>query len=235
MRSGYKVNDIPCSQVCLLCVQNATSVPRNCVRLSGRLWLTGDTGCTAIHDTRCNLTSHSVGPQSIGFRLNRTMPLLHEDRLFPADPEVRRIARRIFSEIGGSAHPEPARAHRSALVCRGRAFSRSDRAVPSARPLHPADALQPGDRDGDTARGRRSEKRAGGLAAVRGTLSSLSRNADAPVARLCLSGAIRAGSPAQQGKCRSVLGDDFEETRRRRVSAPRAIRPLPHRGACDDG
>src|SRR5580692_5359440 len=29
------------------------------------------------------------------------MPLLHTDRLFPADPETRRIARRIFSEIGG--------------------------------------------------------------------------------------------------------------------------------------
>ena len=29
------------------------------------------------------------------------MPLLHADRLFPADPEIRRIARRIFSEICG--------------------------------------------------------------------------------------------------------------------------------------
>src|SRR6202012_3069485 len=29
------------------------------------------------------------------------MPLLHPDRLFPATPEVRRIARRIFSEIDG--------------------------------------------------------------------------------------------------------------------------------------
>src|SRR5712671_439 len=27
------------------------------------------------------------------------MPLLHPDRLFPADPEVRRIARRIYSAI----------------------------------------------------------------------------------------------------------------------------------------
>jgi glucuronate isomerase len=37
----------------------------------------------------------------LNFRKGDGMPLLHPDRLFPADPQVRGIAQRIFSEIGG--------------------------------------------------------------------------------------------------------------------------------------
>ena len=50
---------------------------------------------------------------------------LHPDRLFPADPATRDLARAALRHGEGPADRQPARAHRSALVRRRRAVSRS--------------------------------------------------------------------------------------------------------------
>ncbi len=49
-----------------------------------------------------------------------------KDRLFPADPAVRAIARELYRRRARSAHHQPARSHRSGLV-------RAQRAVPATR------------------------------------------------------------------------------------------------------
>ena len=122
--------------------------------------------------------------------------LIHDDRLFPADPATRAHGAPALCERQGSADRLAARPYRSALVCRGRAVSRSGDAVRRSRPLHFPHALQPGHR-ARTPRHPAALRRRGGLRPARGlapfrrALPSLPRHADAHVARPCLRDAVR--------------------------------------------
>ena len=108
--------------------------------------------------------------------------LLDDDRLFPADPSTRAVARRLYDEREGPADRLAARPHRSALVRRGPAVPRSGDALRRARPLHFPHALQPGrsaraarhpGRDGR--RGRRPIRAPSGGSSPSTTISSAAR------------------------------------------------------------
>ena len=70
--------------------------------------------------------------------------LVHEDRLFPADPATRAVARRLYDSVRDLPIVSPARPYRSALVRAERAVSRSGAPLRRAGPLHLPHALQPG-------------------------------------------------------------------------------------------
>ena len=122
--------------------------------------------------------------------------LIDDDRLFPADPSMRGIARRLYASvkdlpiISPHGHTDPRWYAEDAAV------SRSGDALRGAGPLRFPHALQPGHR-ARRARRPATRRRGGGfrpargLAAFRGELSPLPRHADADVARPCLCDALR--------------------------------------------
>ena len=147
--------------------------------------------------------------------------LIHEDRLFPAEPSVRSIARALYEHVRIAAHRQPARAHAGRLVCEERAVSRSRDAVCAARPLCLPDALQPGSlagRPGDRAGGDQGS--AQGVANFRQPLLPFSRNADAHVAGLCLPGALWSRASGSRKRPPTSTSTPLRRSCRRRSFCP---------------
>ncbi len=163
-------------------------------------------------------------------------PLLHADRLFPADLATRAIARRLYDEVARPADHLAARPHRPALVCRERAVPRSGAAARRARPLRLPHALQPG-RAAGGARRRRA-------ATARRSRPTRARSGGASPSTIICSAARRrgCGSTTCSRRCsastsgsRPETADHYLRPHRRvpgeaGVPAARAVRALQHRG-----
>ena len=150
---------------------------------------------------------------------------LNPDRLFPAEPATRAIARALYARRQGPADRQPARPYRSRLVRDRRALDRRDRAAARARPLSLPDALQPG----RAARARWACRAAAGPSSAdpreawrlfaahyhlfRGTPV-------AALARPCLRRGVRPRRRARGGNRRPLFRPHRARRWRRRPSAP---------------
>ena len=162
---------------------------------------------------------------------------LHPDRLLPAEPGVRAIARELYGAvrelpvISPHGHVDPRAA------ARRRAIRRPGIPAGDAGPLRDAAAACVG-------RGaRRARRRAGAVvggggarrvaAAVR-TLARLSRHAGPLLARASAGGDLRHRAPAVGGVGRRALRRADRAARRARLPAASAVRPVPDRGPGHD-
>ena len=178
-------------------------------------------------------------------RVGATFRLAHEfhaDRRRPAVPARCRDPRRGAPPLRrrqGSADRLAARPYRSALVCRGRAVSRSGDALRRARPLHFSHALQPGDRPGGArhpaadGRGARNSIRArsGGSSPKTIISSAARRRGCGSTTSSRRSSVSRSGSRRQR---RRLFRPHQRGARDAGVSSARALRALQHRGDRDD-
>jgi hypothetical protein len=169
----------------------------------------------------------------------RPMPLIDDDRLFDAEPRTRDIARALYSRHQGPAARQPARPHRSPLVCENEPFPDPARLliVPDhyifrmlfSQGVRLEDLGVP-DADGSAGRDRRPQD----LAAVRRELPPVPRHADAHVVRPHAVGRCSASTE----RCRPNGGRALRPHRRatadRRLSAARPVRALQHRGHLHD-
>ena len=165
--------------------------------------------------------------------------ILHPDRLFPADPRHPRPRARALRDGRGDADREPARPHRSAMVCRRRAVSRCLGAVHHAGSLRLPHALQPGhpprgSRHSAPRRRPGRERRPEDLAHVRRALSPVSRHADARLARPRVRDGLRLRRAAHRRIGRSHVRPHQRLPRATGVPSARAVRAFQHRGDRDD-
>ena len=162
--------------------------------------------------------------------------LVHEDRLFPADPSGRAIARSLYASVKDLPIVSPHGHTDPRWFADNEPFPRPGDTVRRARPLRLPDALQPG----RAARGPRRaarRRRAGrtrparDLAAVRRALSPVSRHADAASGSITPS---RRCSASTSG-CRAATADAYYDRIADALATPgvpaaRAVRALQHRG-----
>ena len=166
--------------------------------------------------------------------------LIHPDRLFPAEPAAREVAHRLYADVRDLPIVSPHGHTDPRWFADERAVLGSGDAVRHSRPLHFPHALQPG----RAARGSRHRHEGGrhrrarparDLAPFRGALPSLSRHADADVARPHLRDPVRLHRAAHGGQCRRVLRQNRCRLEHAGIPPARAVRALPHRGHRHDG
>ncbi len=169
-----------------------------------------------------------------------SIPLvLHPDRLFPADPATRELARALYATVkdlpivSPHGHTDPQWfaddapfANASALfitpdhyvfrMLYSQGVALEDLGIPRAR------------------RRARRARRAQDLADLRRALPPLPRHADAAVARSCVRDGVRHRRAPDAGIGRSLLRPHQRVPRAAGVPAARAVRALQHRGDRDD-
>ena len=160
--------------------------------------------------------------------------MMNDDRLFPAEPTTRAIARRLFQEVrdlpilSPHGHTDP------------RWFAENSRFPIRATfrdpgPLCVSHALQPGRSAGGSRRAARRRRpgrsrSATHLAAFRRALPSLRRHADPPVARPFVRDLVRPHRALVAGERRPPLRRHRRSAAAARIPAARAVRALQHRG-----
>jgi hypothetical protein len=139
--------------------------------------------------------------------------LIHPDRLFPAEPGTRKIARTLYEHVRTLPIVSPHGHTQAAWFARNEPFPDPARLFVQPdhyifRMLYSQGVLARG--SGDWAAG--GEGCAKGLAHLRQSLLSVPRNADADVAGLCLPGAFRPGAATVGRDRRSLLRHDLRKT-----------------------
>ena len=167
--------------------------------------------------------------------------LIHEDRLFPADPADPRRGAAPLRHVKRPADRLPARPHRSALVRRERAVPRSGAPLRRAGPLHLPHALQPGrpaartsaSRRRDGERGRDGRRARSGGSSPSTTICSAARrrgSGSTTPSRRC-----SASSERLSAETADHYYDPIAEALAKPEFRPRAlVRALQHRGDRDD-
>ena len=167
----------------------------------------------------CGLTSRIASAiEGPNVRGKMKAMLLHEDRLFPADPSARKIARSLYAQVRNLPIVSPHGHTQASWFAKNEPFPDPGDAFCAARPLRIPDALQPGrfdGRSGDRAAG--GEGSAQGMAHFCRALLSFPRHADAHVAGLFVSGEFRAARSGYRRRLRTCTS-----TRSRRNCARRS-------------
>src|SRR5580704_16933444 len=159
--------------------------------------------------------------------------LIHPDRLFPAEPSTRKIARTLYEHVRSLPIVSPHGHTKAEWFARNQPFP--DPAELFVQPDHYifrmlySQGISLG--TGDWTAG--AEESAGGLAHLRQSLLPVSRNSDTPVAGLCLSGAFRTGAATRGRDRRSLLRYDLGKITHAGVPPARALRALPLGGSGD--